>query len=392
MLNSFHIQNTKVVRTTLTSIVFFISYNIFSPYLTPFLLLKGFNKEEISFIAAVSYISIIFLATISGRVSDIIGRKKMINFSMILLILSMVTYIVMGKSYELLFIAATLSAIAFEIFSSTTFDRIEDNLEEKIRGKFTGIYESLRSLGALTGILIGTIIITQVKLATVFEVSLSLFVLILIFGLLRKNDNHNIFSRSDFDFIREIKEYWSIRGLRGMAIIGIAKNFGSAAATIFVPLLIIQEFHANLGYIGLFVGAISLSQLTQFYFGKACDVRGSAKINLISMTLYSISISLLFFATSPVMIIAIGLLMGMSLSAWNVSADCVLASIGERVSKEGQIMGGYASFAYVGVVTGYLASGYLSTAVNTRSVFLLYGAVGVISVIIASRYMLEKEI
>lgn len=389
MLETLKGTNTKVVRTTLTSVMVLFAYYAVSPFITPFLISRGFVKDEISYASAFAPFLLIFLSAIIGQISDVIGRKRTISISLLLMVTSYLLYLNIHKNIFILILAAGTLAIAYEAFVNTSISRIEDNVDENTRGKSTGTYETFRSVGILFGSLFGTLIVARLGIPAILKVSLYIIGAVFLISFFFKSHKHNRIPLTSLNFVKEIRSFLSIRGLPGAAILGMAGNFAAAANSIFIPLLITQELHANLSYVGIYVAILSGAHLTQYFWGKTCDIHGNSKIIIIAALSVALSYILLMFASSPIYVLFCGALIGLSGAAWNVSMLCYMSKIGEKHKSEGLVMGSYSSLSYIGIMLGYVLSGYLSVAVSTRAVFLMYGLVGLAAVAIAKKLITE---
>jgi len=392
MLKYFTKTKKVAVIATISSMFFLFVYGIFSPFIAPYLVTKGFTKSEISLIFAFAPFVLIFSSAIFGRLADVIGRKKILVLTVIAMIGSITAYIlVSNKNFALILAASLVMEVAYQVYLNTSRERVQDRFKNKSRGFSTGIFESLGNIGSLIGIMIGTSLVGFLPISTVFKVAIALFALLFAFGFVVKDINHNRPSRHDLNFFADMKEFLSIKELRGMAVLGMATNFSQGASTVFVPLLLVQEMHADIGYVGLFAAILSLSHITQFIFGKVCDISGDKKMIIRSVTMFGITMALFFFATNPTMVLVTVVGIGLSGAAWNTSAWCYMSRIGEKFKKEGLIAGTYTSFASIGICLGYVAASFMVTALGTRPVFLLYAGVILTAVIFAKHSIYRKK-
>jgi MFS family permease len=367
-----------------------LAYSISSPFITPYLISKGFGKDEISYAMAFAPLVLIFMSVLIGQISDIIGRKRTISFSILIMALIYLVYIYMTKNVFLLIFATVVMSVAYSSFSSTSFSRIEDNTDDKDRGLFTGFYETMQSGAFLLGAIFSTYLIATFSIANLLSVSMLAIASIFFVTLFYKSHKTNKVNIKSLNFIGDIKQYLSLKKLRGVTIIGVAINFANVAKIIFIPLLLIQELHVGLVYVGVYSAVTSACYMTQFFWGRKCDLFGSRKIIILSSLVVSIGYISLAFAVSPMMVIASGVILGLSISSWSVAMLCYMSKVGEEYRTEGLVIGSYSSLANIGVALGYIVSGYLSVTLGTRFVFIIYGIVGIVAVIL-SRKMIRDE-
>ena len=225
---------------------FFVAASyIYFPFLAPYLSNEGFSKEQISLIFAFSPFILIFFSAIMGKLSDHMGRKIILNIVLIIYILAVTLYLNVNGNIFILIGAIALSAIGLNGFSITMLQKVEDDIKSD-RGLLTGIFESIRSGGALVGPLIGTLIVSFLPITYTFKVTIIFLLILFIINLSSKEKNHKGFNGNDLNFIKNIKEFWSEKGLRGMGMLGMAMHFTGPALIIFVPLHIIENLGGNL--------------------------------------------------------------------------------------------------------------------------------------------------
>jgi MFS family permease len=162
-------KNKTLLTTTVAATVFMFAATIYDPYFTPLLLSKGFSKETISFAFSVAPFSLIFFGSILGNFSDAVGRKRIQNFSLLSLIISLLLYLYIPKSFPLLIITALINVLAYQTFNDASAERIEDNLADEERGKETGRYLSITTFGAITAATFGTYLASRFPVTITFK-------------------------------------------------------------------------------------------------------------------------------------------------------------------------------------------------------------------------------
>lgn len=370
-----------------TPIIFLFAYTIFSPFISPYLISKGFTKETIALAFSVAPFFLIFMSSITGRLSDIVGRRRVLVSSVFLLMLSLLIYLLMDRSIVLLVLASIISVVSYQIYNSAALTRAEDRFTDQFRGRETGLFETLLTVGGFVGSLTGTLIVSFLPISSTLKFSLTIFFLIFALGFIYKNDRPGKISKSDFNFLHQLRTFIKTDKLKGMAIIGFTTNFTSGATVVFIPLLLTQELKARIFYVGLFSAILSLAHLSQYYFGRYYDKHNAIKMILWSAALYGFAM-LFFFVAHFTFVVLIGALaIGLAGSAWNVSAYSFMSEIGEKTNHEGSVIGSYASFAYIGVAFGYIVGGLVSAQIGPRFIFLLYALLIVLSVLIARKYV-----
>ena len=386
MFKNFNPTRKRIISSTTMAATLFFAAGLFTPFVTPYLLSHGFDKQQISFIASLSPLMLIIFPPIFGKLSDIVGRRKVISITLCLLAISRFFYLGVDHNYLYLVLATMFAYVGFDNAANVIFAKNEDNLSQR-RSLFTGLFESLKTLGLFLGIGLGTFIVTTSNIENTLKLSFLIICLLFIYNNLRGSHNHVPLSANGLNPFRSIRDFWAVKDLRGLGILGISMHFANAASVIFIPVLTIQTLGADIRYIGYFALAGSLSHLSQVAFGYSCELYGSGKTIIRSTLLYGSLISLLFFATSPWFVVMFGLIGGLALAAWNTSAVCYMSEIGERLKEEGLVMGSYTSVASMGGFAGFIASGFLVTLLEVRYLFPIYGVIIVAGVIISYPYI-----
>ena len=103
-------KQKNFLMPTLMAAIFMAAVNIYSPFLAPYLVGKGFLKEEISSIFAIAPFVLIISSAVFGKLSDRLGRKKIINLCILLEALAILLFLYTKNS---LFIIAAASVLYF---------------------------------------------------------------------------------------------------------------------------------------------------------------------------------------------------------------------------------------------------------------------------------------
>jgi len=257
------------------------------------------------------------------------------------------------------------------------------------RGLFTGIYQSIRSVGVVAGPLAGAFVVALYPINLTFKLAVLIFLIILLLTLfLKENRGANEKPKAaDFNFIAEIKQFLANKNLRGMAILGFFANFTHRGTTVFLPLFVIQELKAPLKFVGIIAALGMFFSLFQFVHGWICDKKGSRKVIISGMVLSGLALLLVYFADSILALGLVVLLFSLGLSMWNTSAWCFMSNIGEKIKKEGQVVGSYEAISDAGIFASFITSGFVISFIGLRGIFVLYGVLILISVALSFRYL-----
>jgi len=367
--------------------------SIFVPFIAPYLSSLGFKNSTISYMGSFGAIGIVAISPVMGTASDRIGRRKVIIMGLLLEIMSMLLLINFARSIILATTAMVLQITAVFVIALTLLSYVEDNMDKKTRGFFTGINESIYSIGGLIGPLVGAFLVSFLPINQVFKYSIFVdLVLIALSFFLDEGDS--LYKKpkiGDFNFLREIKEFWSNKNLKGMGILGIFMHFATPGLFIFLPLFIIQDLKAPLKYVGIMATMATVFSVFQFIHGWLCDKKGSEKFIILGASITATSMFLIYFVHSISALVLIILIYSFGASMWNTSAWCYMSTIGEKMKKEGQTTGSYAAFARTGAFASFLISGALVSVIEIRGLFLIYGTLKVMAIIVSTKYIFFDE-
>lgn len=378
-------KNKRFISSSFMAVTIYFAASFFDPYVTVYLLEKGFSKQAITLITSLAPLSLVIFPPILGKLSDVLGRRRVASIGILLFLASQFLYLYVGNIYLYLILATIAAYVGFEGTVGTLLARTEDGAS-KHRGIITGLFESLKHIGYLSGIALGAIALNYSGIEGNIKISIYILIFLFIFNNIRPNHNHNKPCLKDFNPLEDVKDFLKIPELRPMAILGYTVNFTAATRTIIMPLLVIEVLKIDIKYIGLYLGALSAGHLFQFIFGYLCEKFSHIKIINTSNIIFAFATLGLCFVANGFQLLAVGIVAGLSLAAWNTSAWTHMSEIGEKYHEEGNVVGSFMSFASLGSFTGYLLSSYLVTNSSPRLIFLIFAIIVLVGVAISNIY------
>jgi len=368
----------EYLRFTEISVFFIFSVYLFNPILSPYIKSLGFSDLQISLIFSLLPISIIIFSPIVGSLSDSIGRKKVILLGIFLEIIAVLLYIY-GSSWIMIGSAKILDAVGVTIVTLITLAKIEDSLDDRERGKYTGWSLSARYLGNLIGPVVGAVVASMFFIRAPFFISLGILFILFLYVLQKERDRKRLIKKS-LNPVKDIKDFLSFKKLRGMGILGIVMHATSPAMQVFLPLFIIEELGLNISYVGYAYFFMGIMHLLQFKFGKISDRYGVWKVLLMGCIISASGMALLPFTHSFLLLAAALFFMGTGNSMWNVSAWNLMSKVGESAKEEGEIVTSYVSIAKIGAFLSFILSGFFVTYFGIKPLFLVNGIIVLIGV------------
>src|SRR3989304_8925387 len=259
----------------LISGLFSLGVSAFTPFITPFLSANGHSNSHISYINSFGSLSIILITPFLASLSDKVGRKTIMFFAIFIEVVAILLLPHNGNATLAAASLIALQAAAAVIFNIIILSFIEDHIDGKKRGFFTGLNESIFSIGEFLGPILGAYIISKSSFGNITRTSSFLFAAILFFILFLKEVPRTTIPTKlrlkQFSLFKELKHYLKNKTLRGIGILGIAMHFTTPAHYVFLPLLVIQELRLPTPYVGIVTSASIAMGILQFIHGYICD-------------------------------------------------------------------------------------------------------------------------
>lgn len=363
---------------SLLAVLAMISDRIIFVVLPYYLLGKGINGLDFGLVFSLAAALVIILPRLFlGKLSDIIGRKKIYSLGLLIESISTSFYPFMSNIYELGINKG------LKDFSDTVEDSVEDAImadtfNKKIRANYIAKIGTFIPFGRAIATIIGFIVVTYFSLAFGFYVaSFVVFIELIIFVLIFKEPVKKI--KKSFKI--SIKNYPT--RFKIITIIGflIAINFGMSYYPAFFQLAIQLGISDSLLFILLFFDYIISSILT--WKSKDWIDRIGRKKTVIITTL-GFSIFSMLYAFSSNMIQFFLVLVGISASFYiyrvafkTVLMDATIKKIrGEQIGF-GKTLQGF------GDVIGPAVGGFLVQFVSLPSAFIFSGLIGFMATVLA---------
>ena len=369
--------------------LFGFSHVLIAPVLPPYIKSFGFTEFQVGLIFAMFGLSLIFISPMIGRISDHIGRKRIIIFGLVVFIASMMIYFV-GNNWLAFALGRIFEAIGSVAVGLIALAKVEDFLKNKERGKYTGINQSINQIGVLLAFLVSGYVAVKFSPRAPFALSammIGLLFFILLFWNIPKKTK---ISKQDFNLIDEWRSFWRIPQLRAMGIIGISVHGAGSAFWIFLPIFIVEHLQKDYAFVAYMFFAMGFFHIFQFYFGKLADKWGRERFILGGVLGLGISSILLMFATEFYHVILIVLVHSLAGAMFNTASWTFMSNIAEKVKHEGEYLGSYLSFAKMGSFSFQILGGLIITLLGYSSYFLLNGVVQILLLLIASRYIFQR--
>lgn len=371
------------------SAIFGFAHVLIAPVLAPYIKSFGFTEFQVGLIFAMFGFTLIWVSPMIGRISDHMGRSRVIIFGLFTMITGMMLYY-FGHGWLALVLGRVFEAIGSAAVGLIALARIEDYLKNKERGRYTGLNQSINQIGLSLAPLAGGFLAVQYGVKAPFAVS-ALVLGILFLILIVKTPHHKRkLRRSDFNLLDEWKSFWKIKPLRAMAILGYATHGAGSAFWVFLPIYLVDKIGVDYSFIGYMFFALGFFHIFQFYFGKLADKWGRKKFILYGVFFMGLTGILLAFAQNFYHIILICLAHSLAGALFNTSTWTFMSDIAEEVQHEGEYLGSYLSFAKMGAFSQQIIGGAMITFISFKFYFIASGLFQIFLLLIASYYINKK--
>lgn len=380
--------NKELVVPTIVSIIFSFLYFLFFPILSIYFKSLGINDQLLGVIFAFFPLVTILCSPVVGVLSDFVGRKRIIYIGILFMLVTVLLYL-WPATIASIIIARIFTAISWSMVGLITLAKIEDKLKENERGEKAGIFFSLTQVGILVGAFLGPFLASMFTLRFPFMMSAIGLALLLVWLFVWKSHHKPVIRKQHFNPMYSIKKFWKEKKLRAMSIIGMAMHTRISVFAIFLPLLVLQ-MGAGLTEVGIIFGLRGAAHMFQGFAGKIVDKKGSRNIVVGSVIMASVLVMMAGFAKSYIPLLILLVLESFVSSFWNVSAWTFMSEIGERKKMEGMVVGSYDSLANIGRFVFSIASGFIAVWLGISSLFIIAGAISLITVLAFSPMLASK--
>lgn len=377
-------ENSVFMSFSSFQLLYQLSISIVVPFFSLLLLNANWTTEQITYFFAISSFVIFLFGPAIGRIADLLGKRTVILFGLILQILFFIIYFFFLEYVYFILIARVIEVIAVICISLVGISAIEDFIKDN-RGFWMGLFLSIGTIGALIGPVIAGSFSSfySIRFLFIFAVILTLISLFFLFKLPNNKTSNKNFVLNDLNPLNEIKHFLIDKKLKGMAVLGIFMNSKVQFYAIFFPILITQVFNYPNFYLGIFLTIPVFFHIFQFYFGRLSDSISSEFGVLFGVSMVSISLFFFPYISNIYSIFILLILYGIGGSIWNVSAWSLMGEIAEKKGISGEIVTTYASISKLGVFISTLLSATLISIFTLKYTFQFYSIILLFAVVIS---------
>lgn len=346
--------------------------------LAPYFSSLGYSESWISAVFGLFPLLMAATGLLLGELSDEMSRSYIIRAA---LLGTAAAYLLYWLGWESSIITGrVLDAVSFSALVIVLFAKIQDVVDPSLRGRYTGIFLSLRDGARVLGPLAGGFLADK-YIGLPFVVAV--VVLLLAAFSLRSVKNHQK-SRLAVHPLRSLKRFFLDARLLPVAVLGPLINGLLPLFNVFLPLLIVNELGLSYAAVGAAASAYMVGHVSQFFFGELVDRYGELRFMLAGSLLTCLLLLLVpQFGASFYSLLVLVLLIGVCSAMWSVACLEYLSRVGAEQSR-GVVLGTYVSISKLGEATAYFTASVVVLFFGVAGVFYVLASLGILGVVLAS--------
>lgn len=340
------------------------------------------SDKEAGLLLSAFLLSAIIVRPFSGKLLDIIGKKKMLVISLFFYFICTVLYIFI-KPFALLLALRFFHGIWFSIITTAAGSLAADIVPLERKGTGLGYYTMSTNLAVVLGPFLGLLIVQYSDFDILF---ILLSILVLAGGLLAltlKTDDLPV-AKTDGKFSFTLGDLFEKPALP-IAAIGALIAFSYASVLSFLSVYAQQQgliAVASWFYVVFAVAMIATRPLV----GKIYDQKGSQYVIIPSFVFYSIGIAILAFVDSIGAFLVAGAFIGIGYGSLNTSLQA-LAVQSTSLERSGYATATYFTLFDLGIALGSYILGALVMKTSYPTIYLLCGGVAALTLVV---YLLAR--
>ncbi len=389
----FHVKS--IYSPKLMTIAFVMAFyafitGVFEPIMAPTAKAFGISDLQVGLIFSIAPLMTILFAPIFGKLSDVVGRRRVALFGLVVEIIAVSLYM-WRPVWWVFLIGRACDAIGYSAVIYSSIAKMEDKVKDHKRGASTGLGLSLMRIGEMTAPLLGGVVADKFGVNAPFVVSIICAVILISYLFRLKTKHHKLkIERKNLNPFASLKTFLHVKELRVMILLGFFMSFIQPSLGIFLSLYIIEHLKGSYSDIGLIMFSLMIVGGSQFLIGKLVDKIGSIKLIIAGTTTVAVALILMSFSNTILHFVLSALLLSCGSAFWSTSAWCYMSKVGEKIGKEGEIVGAYASLATMGVMASMIISGAVVGAFGFKTL-LVMNSVIVIWVVFMAALMFQNN-
>ncbi|MBY8997039.1 MAG: MFS transporter [Candidatus Thorarchaeota archaeon] len=356
-----------------------IGFGLVTPIFPFYIKDLGMAGIELGVLAASFAFARIILAGPMGRLSDRVGRKPILMFSLLGFAFSNIVY---AYAYDVIVMvtARALEGAVSAGFFPAANAFVSDVTTSKNRGTAMGYLSMGNMVGFIVGPALGGFLaqFLGIRMPFLLAAVVTLVTLVFLYVLVQEPVKKTIKDSIPKMPIREVIS----RARRCYGILGIAM-FANMFAMGVLEVAFLLDAVINIGVepyeIGIFFGVIGISMMIgNIGFGKLSDVRGRKWLIVIGAMVGALSLIMFIFATNTIDLLIAGIVLSIGMSMRGPAIQALIADVTDP-SAYGVLMGAFGAVSNSAYAVSPLISGQIFDDTGSAALSLLIaGGVSVV--------------
>lgn len=347
--------------------------------LAPYFSSLGYSETWISAVFGLFPLVMVISSLLVGELSDEMGRTYLIRFALFGTVVAYSLYLVGWQST--IITGRVVDALSYSVLIVVLLAKIEDVVDSQSRGRYTGIYFTIRDGARVFGPILGGWL-ADIYIGLPFATAVC--ILFAAMFVVRSAHNHQK-KEVALHPIRSLKRFFSNKQLRPIMVLGPVINALIPLHTVFLPLLITNELGLSYVAVGAATSAFMLGHLSQFFFGDLVDRFGERPFILLGSSLLCVFFMCIpLFGDTYVLLLVLMFFAGVFSAMWNVSCIEYLSDVSDEAGTRGEVLGTYTSIAKVGESVAYFTASALVIVFGLSGVFIALSAFAFVGVVVAA--------
>ncbi len=376
----------QVVMLAISLCVLQIGFGFIVPVFPVYIIELGMGGIELGVLAASFAASRIFLAGPLGGLSDTVGRKKILVYSLLGFAISNIVYAFAQDAWVMIAARAMEGAVSAGFFP-TANAFVSDMTTHENRGTAMGYLSTGNMVGFVVGPVVGGVLaeFLGIRLPFIIAAGVTLFTMLLLTILVQEPKRREVTEATKPPKV-PLKEVLS-RAYRAYGALGIsmfANMFAIGVLEVAFMLDAVVRFGIGPLEIGGFFGVIGICMIIgNVGFGKLSDKIGRKWLIVTGSIIGTISMLMFATATDTFSFYIAGAVLAIGMSMRGPAIQALIADLTEP-SSYGRVMGFFGAINNSAYVVSPTMSGYLfDLHGNAISSLLIGGGVSLIGGIVA---------
>lgn len=371
-------------RLCAASIFLYFSYALArSPIVPLYAKSLGATPEQVGLAVAASTLTGIFVKLPAGALSDVLGRRIMLAIGACVFAFTPFLYVA-ATSLMGFIVLRFVHGNATAIFGPTASATISDVVSENKRGAKLGLYSSLQGVGQALGPLVAGVLISAAGYGNTFLFSGTLGIAgLLIVLTLRPPQTPYEEQKNVLIQLRQgLHEVISNKSILLLSAIIAVEMFAVGAYNGFLPLYAKDSLSIDTPLIGLIFGVQTVAALlARPLAGRLSDRVGRKPLILGGLVWCAVIISTLPLIPSASLLIVLAAFWGLGLSTISSVGTAFITDLAKS-QHYGAAHGTFGTIFDIGEATGPLVAGVLVSHAGFSTMFILMGALLMLSALI----------